>query len=81
MKATAIKDYVFTDDLHNTPLMLTTFFYNKSYITMLENLPTTTFRGDAHKQDVIGVNKTWREAKQFHEARLKETKKVQRGDK
>jgi sRNA-binding carbon storage regulator CsrA len=72
----AIKDYIFNDDLHNTPLSLTTVKHGKSWITILENVPVLTFRGNSYKQDVIGVSKTAPEALKFHRARLAETIKV-----
>lgn len=75
-KPIAIKDYVFKKDLHDTPLTLSTIFYNKSWVTILENVPTLTFRGSAFKQDVIGVHKTYREAKKFHADKLKEIDNV-----
>ena len=74
-----LRDYIFKDDLMDTPLVLTTIKYNDRFITLIENVPVHTFRNGAHKQDVVGVNKTMREAMKFHKEKYKESISAQKG--
>lgn len=63
----ALRTYVFQKkDLMETPVIVTTVNQEKNWITLVENLPVETFRGGAYKQDIVAVNKTWREAKKNH---------------
>jgi hypothetical protein len=62
----AMRTYVFQGDLMNSPVIVTTVKRETQWITIIENLPVHTFRGDSYKQDVVAVNKSWRAAKKEH---------------
>ena len=67
----ALRSYVFSGDLMNNPVIVTTVKRDKQWITIIENLPVHTFRGGSYKQDIVAANKTWREAKKQHNDILK----------
>ena len=70
-KVEALREYVFTEDLMNAPVVVSAVRYNKQFINMIETLPVFTMRGDVVKQEIIAVNKNWTDGFKAHKQIIK----------